>query len=155
MARVNVWSELSAPADYPAVITGWYDDSKLRGEWPNCTWQQWHDGYGEAVALTSGGRWVREVKDRYHVSSEYITRDEAREWLLAAKEDDAIAEHFGDVPAEEDRRQGRQEIGAPVQIRLGDLLGRVDEYAAARQVSRAEAVRVLVAAGLEAEAART
>lgn len=46
---------------------------------------------------------------------------------------------------------GRPEIGQPINIRLGnDLLAKVDAYAAAASISRAEAVRVLVAKGLEA-----
>jgi hypothetical protein len=45
---------------------------------------------------------------------------------------------------------GRPEIGQPVNTRLGsDLLGRVDAFAERERVSRAEAMRRLVAAGLK------
>lgn len=40
---------------------------------------------------------------------------------------------------------GRPEIGQPINIRLtDDLLSRVDAFAAAREVSRAEAIRRLL-----------
>lgn len=44
---------------------------------------------------------------------------------------------------------GRPEIGAPINIRLGDeLLAAVDEYADESAIARAEAVRLLVQSGL-------
>lgn len=44
---------------------------------------------------------------------------------------------------------GRPEIGQPINIRLGDhLLAAVDEYATGADITRAEAVRVLVQDGL-------
>ena len=45
---------------------------------------------------------------------------------------------------------GRPEIGGAVHVRLGDLLRQVDEWAAARAMTRAEAVRKLVEHGLRA-----
>jgi metal-responsive CopG/Arc/MetJ family transcriptional regulator len=44
---------------------------------------------------------------------------------------------------------GRPEIGQPINIRLGEaLLARVDRYAQAETVSRAEAIRQLIKRGL-------
>jgi metal-responsive CopG/Arc/MetJ family transcriptional regulator len=44
---------------------------------------------------------------------------------------------------------GRPEVGAPVNVRLGDeLLERVDDYAIRESISRAEAIRQLVQRGL-------
>lgn len=43
---------------------------------------------------------------------------------------------------------GRPEIGGKVHVALGDLLPRVDAYAAAQTVSRAEAIRQLLDRGL-------
>jgi hypothetical protein len=105
-------------------------------------------GRGQAIVLTSGGKWVLEhwtnwnnEADRY----EYVTADTAREWLLRNNEDTAVAEHFGEIPEEEDKRTGRPAIGAAVNIRLGDdLLAMVDEYASRRSINRAEAIRRLV-----------
>jgi hypothetical protein len=48
---------------------------------------------------------------------------------------------------------GRPGIGSPVLIRLGGLLDEVGSYAARHGLSRADAVRDLVRAGLAAEAA--
>lgn len=48
-----------------------------------------------------------------------------------------------------ERSAGRPEVGRPVNIRLGDeLLDRVDSYAEAEGLKRAEAVRQLVQRGL-------
>ncbi|KAB2350378.1 hypothetical protein F8566_09140 [Actinomadura rudentiformis] len=43
---------------------------------------------------------------------------------------------------------GRPEIGGRVQVRLGELLPQVDQYADRHGLSRAEAVRMLISAGL-------
>ena len=51
----------------------------------------------------------------------------------------------------EEAKRGRPPIGEKVQIRLGELLARVDAWAAVHEVNRAEAVRRLVAAALDAE----
>lgn len=51
---------------------------------------------------------------------------------------------------QEVRRPGRPEVGGAVHVRLGDLLGRVDRFAAWHEVSRAEAIRMLIEAGLTA-----
>lgn len=46
---------------------------------------------------------------------------------------------------------GRPEVGTPINIRLGDaLLALVDDYAKTQGVSRAEALRRLVQAGIAA-----
>ncbi|BBC53943.1 hypothetical protein [Mycobacterium phage HC] len=48
------------------------------------------------------------------------------------------------------KRAGRPEVGRPVNVRLGDdLLAEVDEYAAAKGIARAEAIRHLLRAGLK------
>jgi hypothetical protein len=108
-------------------------------------------GRGQAVWRTSGGRWVLEhwtswqgERDRY----EFITDEAAREWLLANDCDKAVTEYFGEI--EEERGPGRPSVGEPINVRLGELLGRVDAFAAEGGVTRAEAVRQLVFAGLDA-----
>jgi hypothetical protein len=45
-------------------------------------------------------------------------------------------------------KAGRPEVGEPVNVRLGDLLSSVDEFAASRDLSRAAAIRELVSRGL-------
>lgn len=56
------------------------------------------------------------------------------------------------IYGKESRRFGRPEIGGAVHVRLGDLLARVDSFGAefdtTRKMSRADAVRELVKAGL-------
>jgi hypothetical protein len=49
---------------------------------------------------------------------------------------------------QEVRSAGRPEIGGAVHVRLGELVGRVDEYASATGSTRADAVRRLVETGL-------
>lgn len=53
--------------------------------------------------------------------------------------------------AEARRAPGRPVIGGKVQVRLGDLLPLVDAWAAEQGIERAEAVRRLVSAGLDAQ----
>jgi hypothetical protein len=53
-----------------------------------------------------------------------------------------------ETPVKSERGPGRPEIGEPVNVRLGDLLPRVDEFAASRDLSRAAAIRELVSRGL-------
>ena len=77
----------------------------------------------------------------------YVDDQAAADWLLLNREDEAHHHYFGE-PASE-RGPGRPEVGGLVQIRLGDLLERVDGWAETPGVSRAEAVRQLVVAGLE------
>ncbi|WP_210731560.1 ribbon-helix-helix domain-containing protein [Mycobacterium intracellulare] len=50
---------------------------------------------------------------------------------------------------------GRPEVGAPINVRLGDeLLAQVDAYAAEHGIKRAEAIRQIVQAGLRAHRRR-
>lgn len=151
MSRVNIYS-YPVEDDYNGerTIVGWFDPSKA---------SQWSDadyngngsggvGRGQTLCHTAGGKWVlahwtrwQNESDRY----EYVTDDQAREWLIANDEDEAVALFFGKLAEEEDRRPGRPAVGEPVNIRLGDdLLAMVDDYASKRQISRAEAMRRLI-----------
>jgi hypothetical protein len=65
----------------------------------------------------------------------------------AAHSQDPLPEHV--VPRSVG---GRPVVGKPIHVRLGDdLLAKVDALAAARGVSRADVVRDLVAAGIDAQ----
>jgi hypothetical protein len=124
------------------------------------------DGLVETLYRTAGGRWVRKTAmyvgengqwveaapPRYaydYPRYEFLTPVEALDWLqgngYAARAEELVA----DQPAEQG--PGRPEIGGRVQVRLGDLLEQVDAYAKQQQCSRAEAVRMLVAAGLASQ----
>jgi hypothetical protein len=106
--------------------------------------------------LDQGGHWVEHHADldgpeggpRY----EFVTDADALDWLNRYGHAERVEQFFGDLA--EEQGPGRPEIGGRVQVRLGDLLPRVDAYAAGRGCSRAEAVRILVAAGLAAQPPR-
>lgn len=150
MNRINVY-------DYPAgwdedasvTLAGWFDMEKA---------QKWSDadsngdgsggtGRGQAIVRTAQGRWVLCNWTRYQGDAntyQYTTAEDAREWLLREGYDDAVTEHFGEIPEEEDRRGGRPAIGGEVNVRLGDdLLAMIDDHATQRGISRAEALRRL------------
>jgi hypothetical protein len=146
MARVNVYEGTTGRVGhFDSAKADYWSDADYNGNGSGGT------GRGQAVYRTAGGRWVlcnwsrwQDEKDR----NEYITAEDAREWLLANKDDDAVEKFFGDLAEEEDRRPGRPAIGEPVNIRLGDLQPQVDSYAETVGMTRAEAIRQLVALGL-------
>lgn len=53
-----------------------------------------------------------------------------------------------------ERKPGPPEVGEAINVRLGDLLPRVDEFAASGGMSRAAAIRELVSCGLVLTASR-
>jgi hypothetical protein len=152
MDRINVYSYPAEEESFgETTLAGWFDgDKALR--WDDADYNGNGSGgtaRGQAVNRTSGGRWVLEHWTRWQNERsryEFISDEAAREWLLRNGCDKAVAEHFGDI--EEERGPGRPTIGEPINIRLGDLLGRVDAFATAAGQTRAEAIRELVTAGL-------
>jgi hypothetical protein len=158
MTRINVY-------DYPAhddldatgpVLAGWFDDASATtfGEatdWDGnndisrATRSQWdHEG----LYRTKGGRWVLNRWSQWQgsapASHEFITDEQAKTWLLTHEHDDAVAEHFG--PVEDERGPGRPEVGQAINTRLPeDLLAKVDAYAQEHGVTRAAAIRTLLA----------
>lgn len=86
-----------------------------------------------------------EIPDPY----EFLTDDQALDWLTRQGYEDHVERFFGTLPTE--RGPGRPEISGRVQVRLGDLLERVDAYASQGGISRAQAIRKLISAGLEHE----
>jgi len=104
---------------------------------------------GQGLYRTAQDRWVlRRWSDRRGaIDVHYIEPDKAREWLVSNDYDDDAAELFaGPI---EPVRPGRPEIGNPVQVRLGDLLPRVDAFAAETLRSRADVIRQLIREGLD------
>ncbi|MER6013415.1 hypothetical protein [Streptomyces bluensis] len=125
----------------------------------------------EALYRTHSGRWVHKetahigpdgkwVDDENDASPQlstprryrYLTDEEAVAWLSTHGQQQHIDRFFHESPQE--RGPGRPEIGQPVQVRLGDLLPLVDEWADERGYSRAGAVRRLVQIGLAHDGAR-
>lgn len=150
MNRINVY-EYPAPDDYGT-------DRKRVGSFDRSKAERWSDkddyrdagsegtGAGQAVLRTATGKWVLQhwtlwqgQEDRH----EFITEDQAREWLLRNSFDTAVEKYMGgEIEIEEDRRPGRPEIGGETKIRFGDeLLDRADQLAEAQGISRAELVR--------------
>lgn len=163
MTRINIYAK--ADDDYdsydkPALL-GWFDPATSEAfeqdtEWDGnnmigvITRSQWVD---ESLYRTKGGKWVRNNNATRYMNGpnlfEFLTDDEARDWLLRSEcNDEAIERFFGDVADEEDRRPGRPEIGGRVTMSLGELLPAIDAYAARAGFSRAAAVRQLAGYGL-------
>ena len=104
---------------------------------------------GQGLYRTAQGRWVHCQWSNWQGATDihaYIEPDEARDWLIFNDYDADAEKHFGEVESE--RGPGRPEIGHPVQVRLGDLLARVDTYSAEQGRSRADALRELIGKGL-------
>jgi hypothetical protein len=161
MSRINVYYR--DPQGSQGSLLGWFDDEKLEEvikedtEWDGNNWRGKMSGLQcghESLYRTSGGRWVRHYDARREYNGpefyEFLTAEQAREWLLRAEEDKIVEKYFGKL--EEEAGPGRPEIGGAVHVRLGEELARVDAWAKEHKVKRAEAVRRLVAVGLDAVA---
>jgi hypothetical protein len=127
-------------------------------------------GVKQTLYHTSHGRWV--LKTAWHIDEcgrfvddepdvdprsgsggpryRFLSDAEAIDWLRRNRYEDRIQQYVPELPDE--RGPGRPEIGGRVQVRLGHLLPAVDSYAADHRCSRAEAVRLLVIAGLRNDA---
>ena len=94
-----------------------------------------------AAGSSTGGCSGKRRLDRWS----FATDGYACDWLLANGHDAAAEEYFG--PIEPKRGPGRPPIGRPIQVRLPvGLLARLDTFAG--ELNRAEAVRILLNAGL-------
>lgn len=152
MARVNVYDR------YDGTLVGWFNDDAAETfgeyrEWDGsnmisrATGSQWRH---EELYRTAGGRWVLHrwsnvQGEREHY--EFITEDEAREWLLAQGHDEAVERYFGAI--EEERGPGRPEIGPRLQVRVPqEIIDGLDKLADIEGVPRADVVRRLLADAL-------
>jgi hypothetical protein len=150
MNRVNVYDPETRE------LVGWFDidaAEKFREdtEWDGnnhiskATGSQWNH---ETLYRTKGGRWVLNKWSQWqgsHETWEFVSDVEAREWLIAQNEDEAVKRYFGEL--EEERGPGRPKIGPAIQVRLPeDILAAVDARAEATGVSRAEMIRTTLAA---------
>lgn len=158
MARINVYDT----DEFEGIrsLAGWFDDAKAESFAEDTRWDgdnhisiptgsQWSH---EMLYRTSAGRWVLHGWSQWQGSQPsygFVSDGRAREWLFTNGHDGAAAKHFG--PVEEERGPGRPEVGAPINVRLGDqLLTNVDAWAAIHSTSRSEAIRRLVFDGLRA-----
>lgn len=165
--RINVFhnpDDYAAYEDKPQGIAGYYDSAAVKleltepSDWDGNNMRGVCSGLQtsrEVLVLTAGGRWVlhhdatSEFNGGYHVN--FISPEQAQQWLMKAEFEDDLDEHFPDMPDE--AGPGRPAIGKPVNVRLGDALERVDTWATRHGTSRADAVRQLVEIGLAAELA--
>lgn len=158
MARINVYY---TDGD-GTTRTGWFDTDAATEN--TSEYKDWNGsnhigrmsglqaGY-EEIYRTAGGRWVRHYNGRNEYNGpeyyEFITDEQARDWLIRDGDDDIVEKWFGEL--EPERGPGRPEVGKPINVRLGDeLLGRVDAWAEKLGKSRADILRELVEAGLAA-----
>lgn len=142
--RLAGWFDADAATDY-AEQTRWDGNNHISVP----TGSQWDH---ELLYRTKSGRWVLgrwSQRQGTAATCEFIDGDRAKDWLLANDWDDAAAEHFG--PIEDEHGPGRPEIGPAINIRLpGPLLTAVDTWAQAHDLTRAAAIRTLLAAQLPA-----
>lgn len=150
MARTNIYRF----DEYEGKqLDGWFDPKKAEAFEEDTRW----DGNNnvsvvaggqfehEALYRTKAGRWVLNHWSQWEGrpdTYQYVSDDEAREWLLKCGRDEAVEQYFGEL--EEESGPGRPAIGPMVNVRLGEeLTKRVD---AARQEgeSRAAAIRRLL-----------
>lgn len=158
MKQINVYAKPEFEGAYGYTETeriGHFDGDKAErwSDWRQNGSENGGPGRGRAVLLTASGQWILEAWTQHAGEKDYcyyIEPGEAREWLLKNNFDEAVSKHLGEIPAEEDNRGGRPAIGNPVLVRLGELLGPVDEYATRTAMSRAEALRNLINLGLDA-----
>lgn len=154
MTRINI----TETGDYGDTrVIGWFNEDKAvefkeDTDWDDIsvnTRSQWDH---QSLYRTAQGRWVLccySNRQGFEPTYEFVGDDKAREWLILNMEDQAVADHFGEV--EEERGPGRPAIGDAINVRLGDQLEPVDTWAAEQGVSRAEAIRSLITRQLAAE----
>ncbi len=157
MARTNVYRY---DGDEGKQLQGWFDPKTCELFEEDTRW----DGNNhisvvaggqfehEGLYRTKKGRWVLNHWSQWEGREEtyqFVSDDEAREWLLKCGRDEAVEKYFGEL--EEESGPGRPAIGPQINIRLGDeLTTRVD--AAKRDgESRAATIRRLLEQALNAE----
>lgn len=164
MARTNVY-EINEHGE--RTLAGWFDPMKCESFTEGHRWDG-NNNIGvisgadvrfvdETLYRTPGGRWVRNSdRSRYHNGADvyqFLTDDEARDWLLRSEDnDEAIERFFGDQGDEAGPAPiGRPSMGdAPVvTVKIpADLLARIDAAADDAGVARAEWIRRACAAAL-------
>lgn len=141
MARILIEEDDESTGQHGVV--GWFDPERAEKFTP----QGDAEAPYSALYHTEGGAWVLQWSWRgKEPNYRFLSNVHAAEWLARNGHPEA-ADQFFEGPTE--KSPGRPEIGGLVQVRLGDLLGTVDEFANEHGYSRAESVRQLVKLALE------
>jgi hypothetical protein len=150
--RINVYAYPDDESHEPPVLAGHFiRESALywTAEWEGVN----PPDRGTGIYRTAQGRWVFERWTNWQGEKntyEYISAEQAHDWLLANHHDDAVAECFG--PVEDERGPGRPEVGPAINVRLGEMLEGVDAYASRNGItSRAAAIRHAIQRGINCE----
>lgn len=150
--RITVYDD---SAQSGRAMVGWFDKDRaelFRSESLGPNTFEKDPAARQSLYRTSQGRWVlREERDGSEDGNyRFLSPTQARRWLNHQGLGDVAARFFSRRPNKRTPpRVGRPEVGGPVTVRLGDeLLTEVDDYAGARNVSRADAIRDLLKAAL-------
>lgn len=152
--RITVYDD--ADAGSQRAMVGWFNEARAEHFEPDPL--QRHS-VGESSAETQGaqslyrtslGRWVLRQDQANASVYRFLSPAAAHSWLTRHGLPDVAARFFTPRAARtRPRKAGRPEVGGPVAVRLGvELLTEVDNYAGARHVSRADAIRDLIKAAL-------
>ncbi|MBT2492353.1 hypothetical protein J7E96_28355 [Streptomyces sp. ISL-96] len=156
--RVNV-------QDHTGRLAGWFilesatlfrEDSEYVNDFDRVSVNTRTEHAHQTLYRTAKGQWVLcDWTDYADSTNEYrfISDESAKNWLTLNKEDAAVEKYFGALEDEAGPNLGgRPTIGPRVETRLpADILDRVNAYAAGRD--RADVLRDLIVAGLDAQAA--
>ena len=160
MDRINVFEDDTEDGYGPVSrrLAGWFDRDRAtrvvgRREFDGENMADVHVGAnrGQNLYRTAKGRYVLETWSAWvneDTTFEFISPDQAREWLTIDGEDDLVTKWFGELEEEAgpepEPRVGRPAVGDTTTIRLGeDLTARVDA-ARVDGESRAAAIRRLL-----------
>ena len=159
MSRINVYGH-NDEWDYEGTRTleGWFDSSKA-DRWTDADYNgngSGGTGRGQAIWRTAQGRWVMQNWSAWQGEEgrfEFTTPEAAREWLLSNDNDDAVAEHFGEI--EEERGPGRPKVGEQVCFTVPpEDLALVDAIVESDSSTRSAVLRRAVAAFVASENVR-
>lgn len=103
----------------------------------------------QQLLRTAGGRWVLNRWSQWEGRPdiyEFVTDDQARDWLISQSRDKAVEKYFGEI--EDEKGPGRPEVGPATNVRLGEELTAKVDAARTDGESRAAAIRRLLAHAL-------
>lgn len=162
MTRINIYARTE---DGRSVLEGWFDPERCERFDEGTCWDG-NNNIGvisradvrfvdEALYRTPGGRWVRNSdRTRYHGGPdvyEFLSDDEARDWLLRSEiNDEVVEQHWGELAAESGPGRPSLGDGQVITIKFPEgLLAQMSAAAETVGIPRTEWVRQACAAMLE------